>query len=78
MICFRCNNESEFEIQEVNIEQVYNNIIVKVNSPVTVCKQCGWQFLVNGQLNELKIRVKYGSILKYELIESNTDYITGY
>lgn len=75
MICFRCDNESEFEIQEVNTEQIYMNTIVKVNSPVTVCKRCGWQFLVNGQLNELKIRVKYKLC---EIIESKVDYSKGY
>ncbi len=58
MICFRCQNETDFEVKEVDVEQEYKNTIVTVKTPLTICKCCGWQCLDLGQLNELLKRTK--------------------
>ena len=53
MICFKCDNETEFEVQEVEVEQIYRGEQIKVLSPVTICKCCGMQSLDVGQLDLL-------------------------
>ena len=57
MICFQCDNETEFEIQEIEVEQLYHEELIKVITPVTICKSCGFQSLDIGQTNELMKRV---------------------
>lgn len=58
MICFRCDNEIEFEVKEIDVEQLYHNTTVTVKIPVTICKNCGWQSLDNIQADELCKRTK--------------------
>ena len=53
MICFRCDNETDFEIQEVEVLQDYFGCVLKVKTLVTICKNCGWQSLDIGQVDEL-------------------------
>jgi NMD protein affecting ribosome stability and mRNA decay len=54
MICFRCDNEDEFDLNEnALIEQEYKGKTLWVNTPVMVCRKCGWQTLADGQLNAL-------------------------
>ena len=56
MICFRCDNEDAFDIYEnANIEQEYKGKILMVKTPVTVCRECGFQTLTLGQLDALLI-----------------------
>jgi uncharacterized Fe-S cluster protein YjdI len=59
MMCFKCDNEIDFEIQEREILQEYKGIEVKILTQVTVCKHCGNILLNNGQTNELIKRCKY-------------------
>ena len=70
MICFKCDNETDFEVKEVEVEQLYRKKLIKVLTPLTVCKCCGWNFLVKEQLNELMKRMK---IKLGEVIEDATD-----
>jgi hypothetical protein len=58
MICFQCDNETDFEVQEIEIEQLFHGETIKVLSPVTICKCCGFQSLDIGQTNELLKRVR--------------------
>lgn len=58
MMCFRCNNETEFLIREVELEQLYHNKSYMVLTPVTTCKECGTNWLGIGQTNELMKRMK--------------------
>ena len=58
MICFRCDNETQFEVQEIFVLQEYLSCILKVSTPVTVCKCCGFQSLDLGQTDELMKRTK--------------------
>ena len=54
MMCFRCDNEDEFDLDEnALIEQEYKGHTVWVKTPVTVCRKCGWQMLADGQLDAL-------------------------
>lgn len=75
MICFKCNNETDFEVQEIEVEQEYKNMLLNVVTPVTICKECGFQSLDIGQTNELMKRTK--SRL-HEVIENAIDYSVGY
>lgn len=58
MICFRCENEGDFEIQERDVFQDYLGCVLKVKTSVTVCKNCDWECLTTGQLDELRKRTK--------------------
>lgn len=58
MICFKCDNETEFEVQEIDVLQEYLSSILKVHIPVTICKCCGFQSLDIGQVDELMKRTK--------------------
>jgi hypothetical protein len=58
MLCFRCDNETEFEVREVEIEQEYRNSTVVITTPLTICKCCGWQSMDTGQADELCKRTK--------------------
>ena len=66
MICFQCDNETDFEVQEIEIEQLFHGETIKVLSPVTICKCCGFQSLDIGQTNELLKRVRNYSNCKTE------------
>jgi hypothetical protein len=58
MICFRCDNETEFEVQEINVLQEYLGNTLTVYTPVTICKHCGFASLDLGQTNELVKRTR--------------------
>jgi len=58
MICFRCDNETEFEIKEIDVLQDYLGCVLKIHTPVTICKCCGWESLDIGQTDELMKRTK--------------------
>ena len=58
MICFRCDNETDFEIKEVDVLQDYCGSTLKVKTPITECKCCSWQSLGKGQVDELIKRTK--------------------
>lgn len=62
MICFNCNNEADFKIEENNVFSDYLGCILKVRTPITICKNCGFESLDIGQLDELKKRTK----IRYE------------
>ena len=69
MICFRCDNETDFEVQEVEVEQLYRNKLIKVLTPVTTCKNCGWYCLDKGQLDSLLKNVKnYSNMHEWKTI----------
>ena len=54
MICFRCDNEDEFDINpDADVEQEYKGHTLWIKTPVTVCRKCGFQTLDIGQTNEL-------------------------
>ena len=54
MMCFRCDNEDEFDIKEdADVEQEYKGHTLWIKTPVTVCRKCGWFMLADGQLDAL-------------------------
>lgn len=55
MICFKCNNE-EFVVKTAQVHQDFRGDQLDVNTPVSVCRTCGWQTLGRGQADELRRR----------------------
>jgi hypothetical protein len=41
MLCLRCDGE-EFEAGNAQVDQEYKGMSLKVDSPVMLCKNCGW------------------------------------
>ena len=74
-MCFKCDNETDFFVEEREIEQEYHNTVLKVITPLTICNQCGWECMTDGQADELCKRTK----LRMEsVIENAIDYNIGY
>jgi hypothetical protein len=53
MICLGCNNETDFHVEERNVEQLFHGRTLFVPSHVTVCSKCGWFTVGNDQIDEL-------------------------
>jgi putative zinc finger/helix-turn-helix YgiT family protein len=53
MLCFKCKSE-EFETREIKVHQEFRGEHFDVVTPVSVCKECGWQTLGAGQVDELR------------------------
>ena len=72
MICFRCDNEDCFHVEEREIEQVYRGYTIKVKTPLTICNNCGWECLDIGQTDELLKRLNeysnYGEGKEYDTL----------
>ncbi len=57
--CPACDAASSpFQLQVRENNQIYNGVLVRVESPVMECKVCGFRILAAGQLDELVKRVK--------------------
>lgn len=50
--------DSPFQLQVRENNQIYNGVLVRVESPVMECKVCEFRILAAGQLDELVKRTK--------------------
>lgn len=62
MICFKCDNQTEFHVEERNVFQYFKCEMVEITTPLTICSKCGFYFFANGQVDEMikRINQKYG------------------
>jgi putative zinc finger/helix-turn-helix YgiT family protein len=70
MICLKCDNE-EFALKsDALVEQEFRGERITVASPVMVCKKCGWQTLIEGQMDELGRRTSDAYRERHNLLTS--------
>jgi putative zinc finger/helix-turn-helix YgiT family protein len=70
MICLKCENEEFVLNSTAGVEQEFRGETVWVKTPVMVCKNCGWQTLAEGQLDELGRRTADAYRKKHGLLTS--------
>ena len=71
MLCLKCNSEEFVLRNDLKIEQVFRGETFEVESPLMVCKLCGWQAFGPGQADELRKRTADAYRMKHGLLTSN-------
>lgn len=67
--CPRCDApDSPFALVEHEVEQVFRGDTLRVKSPVMACRNCGFEILAEGQLDELVRRTHEAYRKKHKLL----------
>ena len=69
-VCLTCGANDALDIVEAETKQTFRGENLNVLTPVTVCRDCNFQFLGGGQIDELRRRTADAYRKKHKLLTS--------